>query len=187
MKRLLFGAVALLLVSSPAYSLEGRSAMVKLGVLTGEIDTDSAVGDEDLDTNLTVGLEYFFRFESGLDLGIGGAFERHELKSADFKFGFNEIESYPVYGLIRYRIKNDSNWTPYVYSNLGYAFADESKAGLSVDGGMYYGAGVGVEYRDDFGLEAGWARTEFDADYEDQTFDPESDVFKLSITMRLDH
>lgn len=186
MKKLIFGITALLILSAPVYAVE-RSAMVKLGVATGELDTDTELGDEDLDTNLTVGLEYFFRFENGFDLGAGAAFERHELKSSKFKYGFSEIESFPIYGLARYRFQNSTNWTPYIYGNLGYAIVDEDRNELSIDGGLYMGAGVGVEYVENFGLEVGWARTEFDADIAGESLDPKSDLIKASITMRLDH
>ena len=187
MKKALFGILTLLLISFPAYSLEGRSAIVKLGVLTGEIDTDSSVGNEDLEVNLGIGVEYFFRFESGLDLGIGAAYEKQELKEADFTLGFDELEVFPVYGLVRYRLNTRGKWTPYIYGNLGYAFTDENKGALTVDGGIYYGAGIGVEYKEVFGLEAGWAGTEFDAEHSGTSFDPKSDLIKLNLTMRLDH
>ena len=49
------------------------------------------------------------------------------------------------------------------------------------------GAGVGVEYVENFGIEVGWARTEFDADFDGESFDPKSDLIKASLTMRLDH
>ena len=188
MKRVLLGITALLLVCAPAYAaLEGRSAMFKLGVAGGEIDTDTSAGDEDLDVNLTVGLEYLFRLESGIDFGLGAAFEKHELKDVVFRNGFNDIESYPVYGILRYRFKVWDNWTPYIYGNLGYAFTDEDRGELSVEGGPYYGAGLGLEYRESFGIEAGWSRTEFDADVDGESVDPVSDLFKVSLTMRLDH
>jgi len=188
MKRLLLGITALLLVSAPAHAaLEGKSAQFKLGVAGGEMDTDTSAGDEDLEVNLTVGLEYILKFESGFDFGLGAAFEKHELKDVTFRNGFNDIESYPVYGILRYRFKVYENWTPYLYGNLGYAYTDEDRGPLSVDGGLYYGLGLGVEYRESFGIEAGWSRTEFDAEVDGESVEPVSDLFKLSLVMRLDH
>lgn len=188
MKRVLLGITALLLVCAPAYAaLEGRSAMFKLGVAGGQMDTDTSAGDEDLDIYPTVGLEYLFRFESGIDLGLGAAFEKHELKDVVFQNGFNDVESYPVYGILRYRFNVWENWTPYIYGNLGYAFTDKDRGDLTIDSGPYYGAGVGLEYRESFGIEAGWSRTEFDAEIDGKDIDPVSDLFKLSLTMRLDH
>lgn len=188
MKRILIGIVSLFLVGTASYSLENRSFMVKLDIMGGEIDTDTAKGTEDLDAELGLGLEYLLRWENGIDTGIGFSFERHELSGSRFDYGFNRIESYPLYGILRYRLKTKSNWTPYIYGNLGYAFTSESKAGISIDDGIYYGAGLGVEYVENLGIQIGWSRTEFDGrDRGGNSFDPESDLIKLSIIMRLDH
>lgn len=188
MKRLLIGLSALLLVGTSAYAFEERSLMFKLGIVTGEIETDTAEGKEDLDTNLSIGLEYIFRWENGIDAGLGVSFEKHELESAKFNFGLNHIDTYPVYGILRYRFDPWKNLTPYVYGNLGYAFGDESKGEANIDGGMYYGMGAGIEYVENLALELGWSRTEFDGeDRNGNSFDPESDLIKLSVVMRLDH
>ncbi len=188
MKKLLLGISAILILSAPSYAID-KSAMIKLGTATGVMDTDTPYGDEDLEVKMTTAFEYFFRLENGIDIGAGIAYEKHELRSSKFDYGVSDINSYPIYGLLRYRFKTDTDWTPYIYGNLGYASIDEDggSGDYDMDGGTYVGAGVGIEYIENFGAEIGWARTYMDGSYNGYDFDPVSDLFKMSLTIRLDH
>ncbi len=132
------------------------------------------------------------------DLGLGVAYQHHmKRKSSDFSFdhGTNggvltgdvsgaEYKSVPIYVTGRYNI-NYWDWaaTPYLKANLGYSFNFDSKdldvgphsVGTSVDDGLYWAAGFGVQY-EDFNVDvlygANYAKTKvdggdkFDNDYE---------------------
>ncbi|MDX8336684.1 MULTISPECIES: outer membrane protein [Cetobacterium] len=119
-----------------------------------------------------------------LDLGLGVAYQHHmKRKSADGVSGA-EYQSVPLYVTGRYDI-NYWDWsaTPYLKANVGYSFNFDSKSlntpagdfGTKVDDGLYWAAGVGVQY-EDFNVDvlygANYAKTKvdggdkFDNDYE---------------------
>lgn len=100
-----------------------------------------------------------------LELGLGVAYQQNaKLKSHSNhlyeKFEMGNYNSVPLYVIGKYDITTFSNGiTPYVKANLGYSFNLNEKdvkmtettgeiisGKLKVDDGLYYGAGLGVEY-----------------------------------------
>lgn len=73
-------------------------------------------------------------------------------KEEGFDGEFNFI---PIYGLIKFRSKNETN-VPYLTTHLGYnIFEGDSifKFDGSLENGMYYGLGGGITFDNDFVLE----------------------------------
>lgn len=100
-----------------------------------------------------------------LELGLGVAYQQNaKLKSHSNhlyeKFEMGNYNSIPLYVIGKYDITTFSNGiTPYIKANLGYSFNLNEKdvkmteangvvtsGKLKVDDGLYYGAGLGVEY-----------------------------------------
>ena len=119
-----------------------------------------------------------------LDLGLGVAYQHHMKRKTSGGVSGAEFKSVPLYVTGRYDI-NYWDWsaTPYIKANVGYSFNFDSKSvntpdgdwGTSVDDGLYWAAGVGVQY-EDFNVDvlygANYAKTKvdggdkFDNDYE---------------------
>lgn len=104
-----------------------------------------------------------------LELGLGIAYQQNaKLKTHSNhlkeKYEMGNYNSVPLYVTGRYNITTFSNEIiPYVKANLGYSFNLNEKdvkfrdtdgvgvtstGNLKVDNGLYYGAGVGMEYKD---------------------------------------
>ena len=116
-----------------------------------------------------------------LELGLGIAYQQNaKLKthsnSLKEKYEMGNYNSVPLYVTGKYNITTFSNGiTPYVKANLGYSFnlneknvkfTDETGAtstgNLKVDNGLYYGAGVGMEYNN-FLMDIMYQQTTADA------------------------
>ncbi|MGL5426415.1 MAG: OmpW family outer membrane protein, partial [Cetobacterium sp.] len=73
-----------------------------------------------------------------------------------------KYDSVPVYAVAKYNFNIDSAFKPYLKANLGYSFNFENgdaeytdaqgteSFSTNVKNGLYYGAGVGVEYNNFF-------------------------------------
>lgn len=135
---------ALVLVSS---SLAMAAGNVKLGYdFSGEVKGSANIDSEiETDTGMTLGFEYIFA-EEQLEYGFGVEYQ-FERKVKDFERKFNFI---PVYGVLNYQFPVDGDVKPYVTARLGYNFLtanDAFKNGRDTIGGLYYGAGIGVNIR----------------------------------------
>lgn len=116
-----------------------------------------------------------------LELGLGIAYQQNaKLKTHSNhlkeKYEMGNYNSIPLYVTGKYNITTFSNgMTPYVKANLGYSFnlneknikiTDETGAAstgnLKVDNGLYYGAGVGMEYNN-FLMDIMYQQTTADA------------------------
>lgn len=116
-----------------------------------------------------------------LELGLGIAYQQNaKLKTYSNrlkeKYEMGNYNSVPLYVTGKYNITTFSNGiTPYVKANLGYSFnlneksvkfTDEtgvtSTGNLKVDNGLYYGAGVGMEYNN-FLMDIMYQQTTADA------------------------
>lgn len=109
-----------------------------------------------------IALEGYKSFNDNFDLGVGLAYQMHADRKTqhvgDVKISGVEYDSVPVYLTAKYNFGLDSEIKPYLKANLGYSFnlnpskikAKESGVSesykMKVDNGMYWGAGVGLEY-----------------------------------------
>ncbi|MGL5983466.1 MAG: hypothetical protein ACRCZR_09065 [Cetobacterium sp.] len=107
-----------------------------------------------------VALEAYKKFDK-FDLGLGVAYQDHMGREATtdndlITYEGVEYKSVPVYLTGRYNV-NYWDWavTPYVKANIGYSFNFDSKDykidnesfSTSVDDGLYWAAGLGMEYQ----------------------------------------
>jgi len=177
---------------------EKNSINIKLGLGTGNVEyqqNNNYNYDMSL-KNTSVNLEYIASYEQGLELGVGAGITRNSIDDWD-----ENITTIPVYVLARYKWDRDSNWNPYVFTNLGYAFSnynysyshvdDDYSYSNEINGGLYYAVGVGAEYKDNFSIELYWngsclnyKRDDYNTDYDDEDYDIE--VITLAFGYRLD-
>ncbi|MGL4876175.1 MAG: outer membrane beta-barrel protein [Clostridium sp.] len=101
----------------------------------------------------TKDLGYLFAVEMTRDVtdsfeaGVGTGYQINP-KNKDTSIG--KYDSVPVYMTFKYDFNLDSQWTPYLKGNLGYAFNLKETAKNKVKDGAYVGAGAGVEYENFF-------------------------------------
>lgn len=106
-----------------------------------------------------VALEYLREIsDSNFLVGGGLAYQRHaDVKSANNSWSVGRYDSIPVYVTGKYLITNWDGFKPYVKADLGYSFNtksgdfnyktnDQNFGSGKIKDGMYYGAGLGVEY-----------------------------------------
>ncbi|MEG0134439.1 MAG: porin family protein [Bacilli bacterium] len=106
--------------------------------------------------------------EYGLQLGLGAAYQRHaDAKSnsyndgqLNYEFDVPRYDSIPVYAIAKYVFTDWNGWKPYAKADIGYSFNRKSgdfsfksndqkfNSSAKIDDGMYWGAGLGVEYHD---------------------------------------
>ncbi len=173
-----------------------HSMNFKMGITDGTIDAgdlDSDFDDQNTSANISANVEYIASSASGLEYGAGIGFTKFDANEEIMLSVYTgDVDSYPIYGLARYKFNTDSEYKPYVFGNLGYAYIDEefSDGGdsIQVDGGLYYGAGVGIEFNENFSTEFYWSRTEFEleANYDSETYDLDADMFTLAFGYKID-
>lgn len=167
MKKILFGLVVL---SSIAVAEEGTNLYLKTGVdisskfkndyIRGEVSNRSADGDGGFEFAIEGTREIY----PNLELGLGIALQDHgdpDKVNLSYNQKFQVIKntgykSLPLYTVAKYNIPLESNIKPYLKADLGYAYNFGEKdaietwngpiAKTSVDNGLYYGLGAGIEY-----------------------------------------
>ena len=87
---------------------------------------------------------------------------RVESENINYSYDSGSLTSIPLYLTARYNFKNITDFTPYVKVNLGYSInSGDTNVKLNniytgklveeynsdIDNGMYYGFGLGVEYK----------------------------------------
>lgn len=82
-----------------------------------------------------------------LEVGAGTGYQLNS-KNKDSSMG--KYDSVPIYMTLKYDFNLDSQMTPYLKGNLGYAFNFKETAKNKVNNGAYGGIGVGVEYNNFF-------------------------------------
>lgn len=130
------------------------------------------------------------------DLGLGVAYQRHMDRKSTNGVSGGEFSSVPVYVTGRYDI-NYWDWaaTPYIKANVGYSFNFDSKDvdgtgfsyGTKVDDGLYWAAGVGVQYEDfnvDILYGANYAKTKVNGENGSDKFDNDYERVTLSVGYR---
>ncbi|MFK4784633.1 hypothetical protein [Fusobacterium sp. MFO224] len=107
-------------------------------------------------------LERMMKYANNWDFGVGVAYQDHAdrktLNVDNYSISGGEYDSIPVYLVAKYNFNLNYDYIPYLKANLGYAFnfnADDvtekeegELASVSVDDGMYFAIGGGLEYND---------------------------------------
>ncbi len=181
------------------FTPERNSLNFKMGITDGELKPDGEIGDlygdQDTSANISLNLEYIASSPSGLEYGLGVGFVKIEPNETDdVRSVIGDIDTYPIYGLLRYKFDTGTYWNPYIFGNLGYAYADETftialdtgDINADVEGGLYYAFGIGTEYKEDFSIEFFWSRTELEWDEPGYSEDIDADLFTLAMGYRLD-
>ncbi|MGL4653679.1 outer membrane protein [Cetobacterium sp.] len=128
------------------------------------VDSIPLLSNKTKDFGGEVALEAYKAWDN-FDLGLGVAYQDHtNRKTLTDEFGDSldgaEYKSVPLYVTGKYKI-NYWDWavTPYVKANIGYSFNFDSDSikenfegehysyGTSVDDGLYWAAGLGMEYQ----------------------------------------
>ena len=163
MKKVLLG---LAVVSSMAMVGEGTNLYLKTGLdISGKFDKVNILGEnanksesDRLGFDLTA--EVTREFYPNLELGLGLSYQDHGrpeyIRNGNDKVQNTGYKSLPIYGVAKYNIPLESNIKPYLKADLGYAYNFGEKdaietwdgpiAKTSVDNGLYYGLGAGIEY-----------------------------------------
>jgi len=135
-----------------------------------KIDDDnknSLLGDKTKGFGGEVAIEGYKILNESIDLGLGVAYQDHsDRKHFDYTSNVDtsgvQYKSIPVYLAGRYNFLLESKTKPYLRANLGYSFNFNSsdleeknsvndqteKTAIDIDGGLYYGIGTGIEYKD---------------------------------------
>lgn len=99
------------------------------------------------DLGYLFGVEMTKNITDSFEAGIGTGYQINP-KNKDSSIG--KYDSVPVYITLKYDFNLDSQLTPYLKGNLGYAFNFKETAKNKVNDNAYAGAGVGVEYENFF-------------------------------------
>lgn len=166
MKKVLLG---LAVVSSMAMAGEGTNLYLKTGLdISGKFDKVEVASGQSLNKSESDRLgfdlttEVTKEFYPNLELGLGLSYQDHGRPEAGeigkkiekIKFQNTGYKSLPIYGVAKYNIPMEGNIKPYLKADLGYSFnfdekdlkGEAGKIKMSVDNGLYYGLGAGVEY-----------------------------------------
>ena len=167
MKKVLLG---LAVVSSIAMAEEGINLYLKTGIdISGKFKNDSIHGEvsnraADGDGGFEFAIEGTREVYPNLELGLGIALQDHgkpDKVSLSYNQEFQTIKntgykSVPLYAVAKYNIPLETSVKPYLKADLGYSYNfgeeyvremfDGSIAKTSVDNGLYYGLGAGIEY-----------------------------------------
>jgi len=137
-----------------------------------DLDSDSAAWE--------VGLEAAKNITENFALGIGAAYQDHgDVKSyknddwagegtfGNYKVQAPTFDSAAVYGFGKYAFGDYDNLRPYIKGDIGYSFnfneddlvvdfyddptQDKAIYDVDIDDGLYWGAGIGLEYHNWFG------------------------------------
>ena len=163
MKKVLLG---LAVISSMAMAAEGTNLYLKTGAdISGKFDKVNILGEnanksesDRLGFDLTA--EVTKEVYPNLELGLGLSYQDHGrpeyIRNGNDKVQNTGYKSLPIYGVAKYNIPLESNIKPYLKADLGYAYNFGEKdaietwdgpiAKTSVDNGLYYGLGAGIEY-----------------------------------------
>lgn len=162
MKKVLLG---LAILSFSAMATEGTNLYLKTGVdISGkfekkELGNGSYPNKSENDKGgFELTAEATREFYPNLELGLGLSYQDHGRPEAG-RLGGKEAQntgykSLPIYAVAKYNIPLESNVKPYLKADFGYSFnfdekdlkGDRERIKTSIDDGLYYGLGGGVEY-----------------------------------------
>lgn len=143
-----------------------------------------------LQTGPEVSFEYRRELTNNFDLGAGIAYKYNNLTDKKVEVDKDTIDvsmkglhSVPIYATARYNFRNDSDVTPYVKANLGFAVNSgkidfqrintpgiDETAQMKFKHGFYYGVGTGLEYNNfvaDLSYNVNTLRAKYNYSYND--------------------
>lgn len=163
MKKILMG---LIVISTSVLAYENTNIYLKTGIdISGKFD-DKEISPGQY-TNKSTSVDCGFEFSTeitkeiypNLELGLGISYQDHNKPESIINFEQGKIQntgynSFPIYTVAKYNIPTESNIKPYVKADLGYSFnfneedlkTNDEKVKTSINNGLYYGVGAGVEY-----------------------------------------
>ena len=96
-------------------------------------------------TNIVAGMPLADSDVKPLSLLISAEYNIHPRLSAGLGMGLSKYDHLmvPVYGTLHWSITKQHRFTPFLASNIGYAFAPKKH----VDGGFYFTPSIGVRYQ----------------------------------------
>ena len=169
MKRILLGLTAL---SCVALAGEGTNLYLSAGIdISGKFDETKPEGtkingDKSDESGFEITTEVTREVMENFELGLGISYQDHDKPKSTSDnvdtFYNTGYKSVPLYVVGKYNIPLESNIKPYIKADLGYSFnfdekdliikdgTQEDRVSTSVDDGMYYGIGAGVEYNNFF-------------------------------------
>ena len=128
--------------------------------------------DKFVENGFNLGIEYRREILTNFQIGAGIEYRlsdieqpgnrRVESENINYSYDSGSLTSIPLYLTARYNFKNITDFTPYVKVNLGYSInSGDTNVKLNniytgklveeynsdIDNGMYYGFGLGVEYK----------------------------------------
>ena len=161
----------------------GGDIMAKYDKFTPNFDdsTDGFGGE--------VALEGYKMLDDNFDVGLGLAYQFHA--DRDSKNGVDGVEydSIPLYLTAKYNFITDSNMKPYLKANLGYSFnfnSSDANVGTSystsVDDGLYWAAGAGVEY-DNFTVDLMYVVNKAETSVDNESYKHDNDYDRVVLSV----
>lgn len=115
-----------------------------------------------------IGFEFMKKVNDKVDIGLGVLYQKHEERkdkdvtsTGSLLFRGVSFDSIPTYMVFKYKLKNETEFLPYLKLNLGYSYNIREKgeiytyggsqgrvdADLDSSNGYYYSLGGGLEYK----------------------------------------
>lgn len=187
MKNILIGMVAM---SCVALASEGTNLYLSTGIdISGKFEEAKITKGKDSQklnkhdsekSGFELTAEVTKEMVPNLELGLGLSYQDHDrpealhVSSEKVTIKNTGYKSMPLYLVGKYNIPVESNVKPYLKANLGYSFnfgekdlsfkGVDGKLGTSIDNGLYYGLGAGVEYNN-FIVELMYKVNQADVEY----------------------
>ena len=198
MKNKMLVLVLGLLLSMGTLSMaEGRSIIETRvgGSFAGSYTSQSIAGQTILDDETTgmgyeVAIEGMKEIADNFFLGLGVAYQDHaktkNLLNDNLRTDEAKVySSIPVYLTAKYQFDVDSAFKPFVKANFGYSFnikSNDVSDYASIENGLYYGIGAGVDYNN-FVIDLAYQLTTATA--ENDHYNVKKDAYHDRVTLGL--
>lgn len=131
------------------------------GLLTAEIKGglafsnkyELAGGTSTSGMSFKLGADFFYEATDTTEVGIGFAFKQNSaidgsIYPEDANSSKKLFDSYPIYGVVKYKLPEFNNFRPYVKAYLGLSYNEVGSYPYlkTAKMGMYTGLGIGGEY-----------------------------------------
>jgi opacity protein-like surface antigen len=156
MKKHILVALLFLLATSSALA---ASTVTRLTVdLDGQVMVNNSDNPRKLDPGFAVGADLIFTKTPSAQLGLGVEYQKERPWSSS-----RTIQFIPIYGFVNYH-GTSSSWRrgtqPYFSGRFGYSLFNgpySESSNIKAEGGLYYSLGVGINFQDQFRIEANYA------------------------------